>query len=281
MITVPAPLLAHYQGSTTSIADCIKLTLQNGTVLGFTSAMSDLTVSSVLYSGSGLRVSALVGSSDASVDNAEVNVLPADDVMRADLLTGVWDNAAWETFEVNYADVTMGIKPGKCGRFGNIQFRRGEFVVEARGLLQALQQPVGDVTSVLCRYRLGDARCTKDLTAFTYAGMVVLSGSTRILLNTSGWSFGDDWFTEGEITVTSGANSGYRRKVRSSVSGEITLNEALPYDIAPGDTFTAIAGCQKRHIEDCKDKFDNILFFGGEPHLPGLDQVTKAPVANV
>lgn len=281
MITVPAPLLAHYQGSVTTIAQCIKVTRQDATVLGFTSAMTDLTVSAVLYSGSGLRLSSLVGSVGYAVDNAEVTILPADDVMRADLLTGLWDNAEWQTFEVNYADVSMGIKPGKCGRFGQVEFRRGEFVVEARGLMQALQQAVGDVTSVLCRYRLGDARCTKVLTAFTYAGMVMASGSTRLVINTSGWSYGDDWFTDGEITGTSGLNSGYRRKVRSSVSGVITLNEALPYTPTPGDTFTAIAGCQKRHIEDCRDKFNNILNFGGEPHLPGLDQVTKSPVANV
>ncbi len=45
-------------------------------------------------------------------------------------------------------------------------------------------------------------------------------------------------------------------------------------DIQVGDTFDVIAGCRKRLTEDCKVKFNNVLNFQGEPHLPGIDRLT-------
>ena len=51
--------------------------------------------------------------------------------------------------------------------------------------------------------------------------------------------------------------------------------------IAIGDAFTAVAGCQKRHDVDCRDKFGNLLNFQGEPHLPGIDALTSPAEADV
>jgi hypothetical protein len=55
----------------------------------------------------------------------------------------------------------------------------------------------------------------------------------------------------------------------------------MPYAIQIGDTFSAVAGCQKRLAEDCGTKFSNVVNFGGEPHLPGIDALTSPPVVDV
>ena len=56
-----------------------------------------------------------------------------------------------------------------------------------------------------------------------------------------------------------------------------TLTLPFPFDAAIGDTYSAIAGCRKRLTEDCKTRFANVLNFQGEPHLPGIDLLTKVP----
>jgi uncharacterized phage protein (TIGR02218 family) len=86
-----------------------------------------------------------------------------------------------------------------------------------------------------------------------------------------------DYFAAGELTWTSGPNNGLKGEVKTSAPGSVTLQ--LPPSWAPsvGDTFTAVAGCTKRAQEDCLTKFDNLINFRGEPHLPGMNKVMQTP----
>lgn len=81
------------------------------------------------------------------------------------------------------------------------------------------------------------------------------------------------YFTYGLMTITSGPHRGMQMEVGAYVPGSITLRLAFPYPIAAGDTYSMSAGCGKRFIEDCKNKFANTDNFRGEPHLPGMDQI--------
>lgn len=85
-----------------------------------------------------------------------------------------------------------------------------------------------------------------------------------------------DWFTEGYITWVTGLNAGHTKRIKSyTAAGVITLVVGLWNNVQVGDTFTIVAGCRKRLIEDCQTKFDNVLNFDGEPHLPGIDKITE------
>jgi uncharacterized phage protein (TIGR02218 family) len=44
----------------------------------------------------------------------------------------------------------------------------------------------------------------------------------------------------------------------------------MPRPIQAGDTFSITAGCDKR-FETCRDRFSNVVNFGGFPHMPGND----------
>jgi uncharacterized phage protein (TIGR02218 family) len=44
----------------------------------------------------------------------------------------------------------------------------------------------------------------------------------------------------------------------------------MPRPIEVGDTFDITAGCDKR-LETCRDRFSNVVNFGGFPHMPGND----------
>jgi uncharacterized phage protein (TIGR02218 family) len=206
----------------------------------------------------------------------------------SDILGGLWRNSKFRLFRYNWADPPTGSPPGPveeilAGSIGEVKLSEGMVAAELRDLRQYFQHPVGSPSSRTCRYRLGDSNCRVDLGSpnnWTETGTVA-AVTTRQQFTASGLGHGgspsqDDWYTEGELTWLTGANSGIAVKVQGSrSSGVMTLAWAMFADIAASDTFSVVAGCRRRLEEDCRDKFNNVLNFGGEPHRPGVDDLTK------
>lgn len=279
---IPAPLLAHMQGRNTTLAWGLKLTRTDERVFGFTSHDRPADIAGTLYRADlGLDVASLVSSSGFAVDNTEVQIL-ADGLVftKPDLMAGIWDAARFELFRYNWATPSMGRAIEKRGRVGNIRPRRGAFVAELRTLRQMLQQQRGTVTQPTCRNRLGDARCGVNLDGspgFTVSGTLTAVTSGQIVRDAARTEVAH-WFTEGEITFVTGASAGLRQKVKSyAADGTITLALPLVFGAAPGDAYTMTAGCTRRLLEDCRDKFGNALNFWGEPHLVGVDAISSTP----
>lgn len=277
MKTIPIALASHYALSCTTVCTCLKVTRADGVVVGFTSADEQIVVSSVSYAP-GFDVSSLQSTDTLGVDNMELTFLALDELLpEADLLAGLWDNAVFEIFECNRASPADGVNVLKRGTTGEVQLRRSKYTVEFRSLAQALQQTQGITTSKGCRSRLGDAKCTVDLTGFTFTGTLTAVTSARQLADTSR-AEDVDYFGEGLLTLNTGAAAGFTRKIKAFASGAFSLSLPLPFVPAVGDSYTAVAGCRKRE-EDCRDKFLNILNHQGEPHLPGLDALTRSASA--
>lgn len=282
MKTIPLALRTEMESGTVALAFGLKITRRDGEVFGVTSADKSETISGVRYlSTPGLNVASLVSTAGFDVDNTEVQILATGDVVtKADILAGRWDGAEFVLFRYNWANPSDGIDIVKRGRFGNLQPKRGVYVAEMRGLRQALQQPVGATLQPTCRYRLGstampDGLCKKDLTTFTKTGTVD-SVQSAYQFTDAARNEADTYFNEGLLTWGPGsANEGIQCKVRSSTAaGVIVLSLPLVFTIAVGDAYTIVAGCMKRLDEDCKTKFNNVLNFGGEPHVPGADALT-------
>lgn len=285
MKALPAGLAAHYATGSTTIAYCLAFTRADGQAFRFTSHDADLVVDGATYrAGPGLEVSDLVLTAGLAPDNLELRILYADDaITRADLLAGRWDGAAFRLFAVNYADTAAGTNEILTGTTGEARVAREEaFTLELRGLKQALQRTRGIVTQKTCRHRLGDAGCGVNLVPYTRTGTVSSVTSTRVFtssgLAAGSPTFAAGWFREGIVTFTSGANAGLARKVKDyAANGQISCLAPFPFTINNGDAFSIVAGCAKRLEEDCRDKFNNVLNFGGEPHLPGVDALTAVP----
>jgi len=79
----------------------------------------------------------------------------------------------------------------------------------------------------------------------------------------------------GVITMTSGANAGLSRQVKTFTTGQITLGLPLPYALQIGDTYSLSAGCGKDFFADCVGGYDNSINFNGEPYVRGLDQLVQ------
>lgn len=290
MKTIPAGLLAHYQQPTTTVATFLRVVRADEATFGFTTTDRVITVDGLAYEP-GFEVSAIASSEALNVDNLELTILPdraGGTITALDLLTGKWDNAFFEIFEANYEAPADGINVLKRGWTGNVTVRNGSYVIEFRSLAQRLQQAQGIVSSKNCRSQLGDAKCRVDLADFTVTGTATAVASARVFTD-SARTEADDWYGEGSVTFTSGANAGYTRKCKTYVADVFELVEAFPFPIEIGDAYEAVAGCRKRHERslanptgesDCVDKFDNILNFQGEPHLQGVDALTRPATAS-
>lgn len=506
---VPVAYQAHLDSESPTLGHLLKLTRQDGAVYAFTSAGEDVTIEGVTFGASqGLAISSISTSAGMGVDNLELSTIDDGTLFtRADILGGLWQNAAFVLYRYNWASPSDGVEPLLAGTIGGVGLRSGVIVAELRGLQQYLQQTVGNVTTRTCRARFADYpspagsnRCRLSASNFTDSPLTVLSvedartfvvtagtgysgppwsqvsllihcdgsdgsttftdsssyaatltatnasvgtsnprfgsgsavmvhtssgniraanaaqfdlgtgdftiefqyyptvpaivapctlydgraadgtgagpalyvnagaltyfangadritgtfpslntwhhvaisranGSTRLFVdgvqqgstfngdtvNHNGMTprFGsnflggtgisgnideirilkgtglytanftpptqafpegggggtvrpEDWYSEGVIRWLTGANAGQWGKVRSyTAAGRFVLQAAPPSPIQAGDTLMAVAGCRKRLAEDCKTKFNNVLNFQGEPHLPGIDRLT-------
>lgn len=174
MRSTPAPLLAWLAqlGGKEGPAYCLKLTRNyDGFVVRGTAWDSDLVIAGdgTYYHTSGGAMTDVSRSSALNVDNAEIRA-NFDVITAADLKAGRWDSSRYELFACNPDDTTMGKHIIMAGRTGQFTIGRLSWVAELRSRMQALQQSFGRVVTPLCPYILGDAECTKDLTAFTHTG---------------------------------------------------------------------------------------------------------------
>lgn len=278
MRTISANLNTHLQGETTTLATCWKATLRNSTVYGFTDHTENITYNSVVYQAStGYTPTNISTTENLSVDNLEVmGMLSASSIADADIEAGLWDYAEIEIFQVNYKDLTQGALLQRKGWLGEVRTGKTVFTAELRGMAQKLQQTIGELYSPTCRATLGDARCGKDLTAFTFTGTVETVTSNRQFTD-SGLVQADAYFDYGLITWTGGLNVGLSMEVKTYTTGAVLLQLPMPYSVQVGDSFSIVAGCAKRIIEDCKTKFNNVINFRGEPYFPGTDALYKGP----
>ena len=67
-------------------------------------------------------------------------------------------------------------------------------------------------------------------------------------------------------------------KVFTQAGGVFELAQPMPRDVVIGDGFDVYAGCNKT-IADCRDKFNNVINYRGEPYVPGSDYLTTYPNA--
>jgi uncharacterized phage protein (TIGR02218 family) len=79
----------------------------------------------------------------------------------------------------------------------------------------------------------------------------------------------------------SGANAPAAMEVKRHFVDEagavaIELWQDMPFDIAVGDGFTILAGCD-RQFATCRDRFANQHNFRGFPHVPGNDFIVSYP----
>jgi hypothetical protein len=121
-----------------------------------------------------------------------------------------------------------------------------------------------------CLHTFCDAGCTLLAATFTTA-QTVGSGSTTTLIKWGSVPGNPALYTLGKITVTSGAANGQVRTIKSASAAGIQLQYPLYNTPAPGDTFSAMQGCDRTYNsgsgQDCT-AHSNTQHFRGFPFIP-------------
>lgn len=203
MKTLPALLNIHMQGGSTTLADLLKITRKDGAVYAFTSAGDDVTIDGVLYLATqGLDISSIEVSAGLAVDNLELTTLDDGTTFsQFDVLAGKWNNADFVISRYNWQTPTDGVEVRMVGTIGQVRMLRGSVVAELRGLQQALQQPIGSITSKTCRARLGDAMCRVVTSLWTVRGVVTSSTGTQTFASSVFYGAGDPSFAQVDLLL--------------------------------------------------------------------------------
>lgn len=273
-----APSLAnHLKEESTNLATLWKITRQDGLVQGFTNYDQNLTIDGLTYkAATGFNATAFSQDNTLAVRNLDIeSVLSSDGITEADLAGGKYDYARVDVFLCRW-DIppsSLFLNPPEHilmvrGIIGEVSMSDRRYKAEVRSFAQLLQQKVSTVTTKECRAVFGDSKCTKDLSGLT--DNLTITGVTDKRQFTVNSSRANGFYSLGQITLTSGSNSGIKAMVLSYSGGIIQLFESLPYSLAIGNTLTAVAGCNKT-IAACVS-FGNILNYQGEPHIPGEDK---------
>jgi uncharacterized phage protein (TIGR02218 family) len=301
-------LLTHIGSQVTTLATCWRLeTVVAPTItLGFTNHTRDLVIDGLTYQAeTGIIPTTSESAIGVGIDNMDIqSILDSAQVNERDMMAGRYDFAKIEVFLVNYLDLTQGKITMHKGTLGEVSVFNNAFVAEARGFMQQAAQQIGRLTLKSCRVRvLGDTYCrladsitgglagnTEDTNEpITYNGTVNSVTSRRQFASTAAnhdtstipvddsdppETYQLPHFTNGTVEFLTGNNTGRRLEVKTfnPAGGIFVMQEKFPYDIVIGDTFTAIAGCD-RAKETCRVRFNNVQNFQGEPDLPGLDKV--------
>lgn len=189
MIPISVALKAHLQQPYQTTCTCWLVERTDGTILGFTDHDQIITFNleswmsgfglpslpgisgtgSVAYSAiAGYTKTDIASSGALNVDNLEVDgILVSPSITEDDLRAGLWDFAYITIFTVNWADLTQGALIQRTGTLGEVTIERGAFKAQLRGVAQAYSRVIIELTTPNCRAKLGDSRCTVDLTPFT------------------------------------------------------------------------------------------------------------------
>jgi uncharacterized phage protein (TIGR02218 family) len=256
----------------TTLATLWRIIRHDGVIMGFTNLDADIVYDGLTYlGGSGFDASSIQNRDDLSVNNLEItSFFKSDSITIADMEAGKYDFARVDIFVVNYADLTQGHIQTARGTLGQVVYDQYGYRFELRGLSHSLETNVGRMVTPTCDAVLGDFRCKVSLSSFTFTATVTEVTDQR-KFKASSLTQIESYFKAGEVIWTSGENIGSRGEIRDHKSGGI-ITMILPFNnnIAIGDSFQIITGCDKS-INNCKNKFNNIVNFRGFPSVPGFD----------
>ena len=261
-----------------TIAICWRIERRDGVALGFTTHDRDLARDGLVYRAApGMLPSAISVSDGLRAELLDISgALTSDAIAAADLAAGRWDGASVSVFMVDWEEPQGEMFPVARGELGEVSIRANAFEAELRSPVAQLDLPVAEQTSPECRARLGDKRCRVNMAARTRLTRVVsVPAPDRIEVAVGGAGNG---FGGGRLRWLGGANSGLENPVVVSDGALLTLREAPPHAPVPGDLVELVEGCDKL-LATCAGRFDNVLNFRGEPHLPGVDLLTRYPGA--
>lgn len=274
MRTIPSNLLADLKDGVRAVL--VKVECKDGSIFGYTDHDLDLVVDGTTYTPApGLQRMNLTTTVNDTVSNQEFASAWVD-APEEDLLAGKFDNAAVEVSMCSWKNPAYGRVIIERGNLGVIQWTADGFRADMQSHMRNLQRNIGFVFTASCRHQLFNqfaadkiGACTLNKASYTYTGTVSTILTQRLKFSVTGLAQANGWCTNGVLTWTTGNNAGLSTEVKGHVVGATTdIEFFLPAfrDIVVGDQFSITAGCDKT-FETCKNKFNNVINFGGFKYI--------------
>lgn len=254
-------------------AMCLRIVPRFGAAIRLTSYPTDLRMSNaqVYVTSSGYQFTgyqSATGTSPASFDFDGIAGLAG--ISRDTIASGVFDGARAYLFAVDWRNPVEDYEPIVASILGKATLVDGAYKMEEMALLDALNQSVGKTYAPQCPKVFGGqefAGCKINIAAITATGALTAVASARQITDSARAEAADYW-AWGTIQFTSGPNAGLKAlEIKSFAAGVITTFEPFYYLPQVGDSYTIVPGCRKR-LEDCRDKWNNVVNFGGFPTVP-------------
>ena len=280
--TIPVALQSNLDRAVQNVTRCIRIQLRDGVAFGITQWDQPVTYDHgdgfgpIVYSAaSGLDPSEILSDIGYSVSNAEGKILVATSnpyLTPEAVEAGRFDDATWTCFLVNLDNLSP--SSGAildAGDVGEVRVDRGLVIIpELLSYMMRLRQPVGHVWQRPGRCIFGtpansQTGCGVNAEALWATGTVSSVGaeSDRTFTGSIVAHF------PGRLEWLTGRNVGRRYAIESADGNTLTLADALPYAIQPGDMYRHRPDCTK--LPDgpygCKS-YENYLNFKGEDKIP-------------
>jgi uncharacterized phage protein (TIGR02218 family) len=278
----------HFNLECTTLAFCWEVEKTDGTFIRGTDHDEDIEIligsyPGVYLAGSNISASNIKTSSDASVDNMEVNGAVSEpgtpsttlDVNVFDIESGRLSGAAVQSFICDYTNPDSWQLAVQRGYLGEItRDSDGKYTTELRGLKQLLSQVFVRTFSPGCQVvRFGDTECKFNLASVTTTGTIATANNRRAFTS-SALTAGS--YRGGELTFTTGPNVGIMREVKNYDANILTFWEAFPEEPQVGDAFSISQGCN-RSGSRCIELGNMVNFRGYGIFIEGTDALTRGP----
>jgi uncharacterized phage protein (TIGR02218 family) len=260
-----------------SVALAWTLSRADGVTIGLTDHDRDLVLGGLVHRAApGMTPAAVVRRDGVEADTTEAaGALTGAAIGEADLLAGRWDGARVRVRLVDWSNRAVLAELGG-GTIGTVELSDGAFTAELRGAAAALDLPVAEETSPLCRAELGDRRCRVAMAARRRVVRVLAAEGATLTLDAV--EPGVNAWADGRVRWFGGANCGLESAVAMSAGAAVTLRAPPRFAVAAGTLVLVEEGCDKT-MGTCAARFGNAANFRGEPFLPGIDLLTRYPGA--
>lgn len=257
---------------------CWRLTRTDGRTFAFTDHDAPLSFAGAEFRPSdAMTARMLEQTTGLSVDNSEaIGALSDAGLTEEDILSGRFDGAAVEIWQVNWLDLADRRLVFR-GTLGEIERAGGAFKAELRGLTELLNRPVGRIYQKQCAALFGDATC--GVNGADYAVDAVVRAVEGAVVEVAAESAAAGWYAFGTLRVMDGDGEEQAAQIRDDAVADgvrrLTLWDRVR-GLEAGDRVRLTAGCDKR-AATCREKFGNMLNYRGCPYLPTEDWLTAYP----
>nr|WP_277998490.1 DUF2163 domain-containing protein [Sphingomonas liriopis] len=257
------------------IALCWRVERRDGVAIGLTTHDRDLVIDGLVHRAApGMTPSAIERSADLEADTMDVRgALTSAAIGEGDLLAGRWDGARVRLFAADWESGAVIAELGE-GRIGAVELTEQGFAAELAGTGAALDRPVVEETSAECRTELGDRRCRVAMAGRRRFARVLAVAERVVTLDAVEPVAGA--YAGGLLRWFGGQNGGLVQAIDASAGASVTLRGVPAFGVAAGTLVELVEGCDKS-FATCGARFGNATNFRGEPHLPGIDLLTRYP----